>query len=223
MAMEMPSRAATASRPSPWRTSSATSASASVSPKRRRRSSFVSSGVRSSAVVVEAADEDRGHCLGLQPGAQLAAAHRQDMREHWRSRGPAQGYGEAGLAEQRFVPGREAGRLAQLLCGRRRLGAQGSAGAPHGAAVLQHVLRRAVGMQDAALTVGQHDAAPQRIECLGHAGPLDRAGVEHVGDGNGAPQMRQEKHPERSPAHALVDQEAVVEGAVTTADMRIAT
>jgi hypothetical protein len=44
-----------------------------------------------------------------------------------------------------------------------------------GAALVQHVLRRAVGMQDGALFVGQHDGTAKRLEGFNH--PRTRDGT----------------------------------------------
>ncbi len=70
---------------------------------------------------------------------------------------------------------------------------QDALGALNGAALAQHVLRRAVGMQDSAVFVGQYDGTAERIEGFSHPRALDGADIEHLADRHRAPQMRQQQ------------------------------
>jgi hypothetical protein len=57
---------------------------------------------------------------------------------------------------------------------------------------VEHVLRRAVGVKDAAAFVDQHDGTAERVEGFGHPCTLDGANIEHVADRHCPPQMGQQ-------------------------------
>jgi hypothetical protein len=117
----------------------------------------------------------------------------QDVSEDGRHVGLGEADRQPGSADAGLVAGRKGEGGAQLGCGRWSCRLQDAFGALNGAAFVQHLLSRVVGVQDSAAFVGQHDGAAEYIEGFGHARALDGADIEHFADRHGAPQMRQQK------------------------------
>jgi hypothetical protein len=60
----------------------------------------------------------------------------------------------------------------------------------YGAALVQHMFCRTVGMQDGAVFVGQHDGTAERIKGFGHPRARDGADIVHLADHHRALSLR---------------------------------